>query len=314
MTIPTTPRRFENDGGNLDMEAVNDNFEAIAANIKRNLDARYTYSELHFDLDGVTNASAAVLRAFAIRRPAAGRGVEVCGVEVVIYAAGTEVWTLACSDTSWPSITVTAAGATTEATAISDMPVSVPSESADVTFTMSAGAASTITRGYIVVHLRCDRGNQGTTHTPYSPTLINSATSTAASVINTQLDAATTAVGYDTANDVDLRCECFTVRSLASGSSAVWRLPSGARRILGSTQYIVGAAGSIATGTVTGTGLTGSSAAATATGATVLVATTDAASGTMNDDPTDTADDATVTIAITGAVTADLAYLLIWWS
>ncbi len=311
--IPLTPRRFENTGGTFDMEAANDNFEAIAANLDRNLGKRYTYSEQRFDFDGITEASAAVLRAFAIRRPAASNGVEVCAVEVVIFAAGAVVWTVSCSDTSWPSITVTAAGATTEATAISDMPVPVTSASTDLIFTLSPATASTITRGYLVVHLRCDRGNQGTSHASYAPALLNSASSTAAATINTELDALTTAVGHDTANDVDLRCECFSVRGLASGSSVVWRLPSGVREILGSTQYIVGAAGSIATGTVTGTGLTGSSAAATSTGATTLVAATDAASGSMNDDPTDTADDATVTIAITGGVTADLAYLLLWW-
>ena len=52
----------------------------------------------------------------------------------------------------------------------------------------------------------------------------------------------------------------------------------------------------------------------TAPGATARVAGTDTASGSMNNDPTDTANDATVTIAITGGVTADLAYALIFWS
>ncbi len=312
--IPLVPRRFEDTGGNLDMEAINDNLEAIAASLDRNLGKRYTYSEHRWDFDGITDASAEVLRQHAIRRVGASNGAEVCGVELVIFTATAVTWTVTCSDTSWPALTLlTTAGATTESVAITDMPVSVTSESSDLTFTLSASGASTVTRGYLVIHKRCDRGNQGTSHASYAPALVNSATSTAAAIINTELDALTTAVARDTANDVDLRCECFNVRSLASGSSVVWRLPSGAREIIGSTIYIVGAAGSIATGTVTGTGLTGSSAAATATGATNRVATTDAASGAMNDDPTDATDDATVTIAITGGVTADLATLLVWW-
>lgn len=313
MTLPLIPHKFTT-ARNLDMEDVNDDLDASARAIQASLDKRYTYSTLIFPVDGITDASVQVLREVAIRRPGASNAVEVCSVEVVIYAAGAVVWTLACSDTTWPSITVTAAGATTEATASSGVPVSVPSSSADLTFTLSGAAASTITRGYIVVHLRCDRGNQGTSHAGYTPTLLDSTSSTAGATLDTELTARAAAAARDLANNVDLRCELFAVRASASGTTTTFRTPSGARRLLGSTVYVVGAAGSIATATVTGTNLSGSTAVATSTGASARDATTDAASGTMPDDPMDTADNATIAVAITGGVTADLAYVLVWWS
>jgi len=311
--IPYVPHHFV-DGDNLDMEKINDNLEAIGRDIERSLEARYTYSTITLDIDGVTEASAAVLRAVAIRRPSAGNALEVYAVEVVLYAAGAVVWTLACSDTSWPSITVTAAGATVEAHASGGIPVSVTSAAADLTFTLTPASASTCTRGYIVVHLRVDRGNQGTSHAGHFPALLTSATTAPATSIDAELVSLAAAAARDTTNSVDVRCEMFSTRGLTSGSSVSWALPSGARRILGSVQYVVGAAGSIATGTVTGTGLSGSSAAATATGATVLVATVDAASGSLADEPMDSTDDATVTITVSGGVTAALAALLVFWS
>lgn len=311
--IPFVPRRFRNTE-NLDVEALNDDLEAIARDVQANLEQRYTYGPpIILDLDGVTNASTAVLRELAIRRVGNNNGLEICAMELVVYAAGTVVWTLTCSDTSAPSITVTSAGATTEAHA--HLEVSVPASfTSDVTFTASAPKTSTITRGYIVIHTRCDRGNQGTSHAGYTPTLLDAASARDGATLDAEYNGLEAAANRDAANDVDLRVECYAVRSLASGSSVTFRLPSGARRILGTVAYVVGAAGSTATCTVTGTNLVGSSVAPTSTGAANRVAATDAASGTMPDNPTASADDATVTIAISGGVTADLAYVLVFWS
>jgi hypothetical protein len=306
--IATIPHRFVT-ATNLDVEKINDNLEAGARAIQDNLDKRYTYSQLFFPVDGITDASAEVLRAFAIRRPGANNAVEVCGVEVVIYAAGSVTWTLACSDTTWPSITVTAAGATTEATASSGVPVSVPSSSSDLTFTLSAPAASTITRGYLIVHLRCDRGNQGTSHAGYTPSLLNSASSTAGSVLDTELAALASAVSRDLASQYDLRCECFSTRSLAAGSSIVFRLPSGQRTRMRIQGYVVAAN----TETVT-FDQDSTSKAVTGTGVTSRATDGIAVSGGSNDDPMDSTDDSVITISNAGVASALLAYVLVWWS
>lgn len=304
--------------GNLDVDKINANLAAIAGDIEDSQDQRYTYGRCIFDLAGLTDTAAAALRQFPIRRPASGNAVEIVGVELVLTNATTAVvWTLSKSgDTTWPTISATAAGTNVEVYASTGIPMQVASHSSDTLLQLSAStsAGNTITYGYMVVHTRCDRWNQGSTLTRYTPTTFDASTSTAAATMQAQIDAIATAVAADTAASVDLRCECFTVRSLASGSSRTWRLPAGARRIIGTVAYIVGAVGPVATTTVVGTGLSGSSVVATATGATTLVAASDVASGTMNTDPTVLADDATVTTTISGGGTALFSMVLVWWS
>lgn len=309
--IPMMPHAFVT-GQNLDVERVNDNLEAGARDLQRNLDKRYTYcGTAKMVLDGVTAASAAVLRQLPIRRPGASNAVEVFQVEVVLYGAGAAgAATLACSDTSWPSLEMDVVnGATTEVSAISDKPVSISSSSSDTTFTLTLPAAYTVTAGYILLHLRCDRGNQGTSHSGYTPTLLNSNSSTAGSTLDDELNALATAVGHDTANDVDLRCETFTARGVAAGTTTL-NLPSGARRYLAVQLYCV-----VAVGTTGRVVFDGTTVTRTGAGATVLAITTTAKAGTMADAPMTAASDSTVALSRSaGAGTIDLLHAVLWWS
>lgn len=305
--------------GNLDVDLLNADILAIAGDIEDSQDARYTYSRQFFLLDGIADTSAAVLRQFPIRRVGTNNAIEVVSVEMVIVSATAGVtWTLSkVGDTLWPTIAIDTDDATINGDrhAETSIPASVSSSSSDLVLQVAAdtAAGNSITTGYLVVHTRADRWNQGSTLTRFTPTMLDSSSSTASTVVDAYITAIASRVTEDTAADVDLRVECFVARSLADGASKAWHVPSGAREILGSVAYIVGAAGSIATCTVVGTGLTGSSCAVTSTGATVRDVNTDAASGSMNNDPTDENDDATVTIAISGGVTADLVVLLVFW-
>ena len=299
-------------GRNLDVDEVNGNLSAIATNINRNLRKRYTPSRLVFPWDGITDASDVSLRTFRIRRPAAGRAVEITGVELVLYGNAATTATLACSDTTWPDLTLaTVASTTTETSATSKNSVSVPSESSDVTFTLSFAAAYTVTRGHLVVHLKCDRGNQGAAHTEWTPATFK-ATSASAGTLGTQLNtefaAAEVCAGYDTANQDDLRCECIAFRSEAAGASAVVRLPGCAERTkLAATTYSYQAAG----GTFT-VDVDGDSDAVAGAGATTLAVSTNALTGTATNGPMTTANDTLVTLTV-AAQTVQLGYVLLWW-
>ena len=315
MSVPMMPHRFV-DLSNLDMEKVNDNLEAGARDVNRNLSKRYTYSTQVWDFSGITDASAAVLRAFTIRRPGANNACEIVGVEMVIYTSVAVTWTLTCSDSTWAALPLlTTASATTESYAARRASVPIASSSSDLAFTLSSSGASTVTTGYLVVHLRSDRGDQGTAHTAYEPTLIDSASSTAGSLLDTQLTALATSVACDTTNVVDLRCECFTVRSLLTGTSAVFRVPSGVRKVHQLTVYVVAAVGTDGTATVAGTGIVGLAATPTSGGATVLAIATDTpTSSAIVDDPMDDSDDTTVTLANGGAATINMMTALVWYS
>lgn len=308
------PRAFRN-LGNFPLDGINANLLAITGDLGDSQAQRYTYGTAFFDLSGMAAADVTKLRQVAIRRVGADNGIEVCGLELVVSnATAASTWALTkVGDTTFPTMTVTGGGADVEDFVVSNVPAGVTSSAADLVYQIT-GSAGSITRGYLVVHTRADRWSQGSTLTAPSTDLFNSATSTAAATLQAVTDAFAALVAADAAADVDLRCECFVVRALASGSSRTFRLPSGARRLLGTVAYIVAGVGSIATWTVTGTGLSGASNAVTGTGTGNLVAGTDAASGTMNDDPTDSADDATVTVTISGGVTADLSYIWVFWS
>lgn len=308
MTVPYMPHKFTT-GEQLDLERINDNLERGASDVGRSMALRYTYCVDVFDLDGLADTDAEAQRTRRFRRYTANAAYEIAFVELVIYAASGATWTLACSDDTWPSITLDTAGATTEARAVSNSRIVVPTGSSGVDLVLSADAASTITRGYLVVTYRSDRGSQGDTFTPYSPTLLNSQSSTAGSTLDTELQALETAVGYDAAADKDLRIETFRVRSLADGTSKTWRLPSGARRKAGYVLVCVASGSATLTCNVDGAPID----SVVGTGTSSIASDVGTLSGTLNDDPTDFNDDTTVELAASGA-TVTIGYVSIFWS
>lgn len=308
---PMMLHRFES-STNLDVERVNDNLERGARDVQRNLDRRYTYcGSVSMNLEGVVTADDAACRRLPIRRPGTNNAVEVCQVEVTIYgsgAAGTA--TLTCSDAKAPALSFEVVDdATVECTALSTVNVSIPSSSADVTWTLTLPAGYTVTAGEIRAHLRCDRGNQGTSHAGYTPTLLDSTSSTAGSLLDTELTALATAVSHDTTNDVDLRCESFSVRSVA-GTARTIRLPSGKRRYLAIQLYVTAAAGTIGRITLDGTLTT-----ALSTGLANSVFASATKAGTMSNAPMTRALDSVLVLDRSfGAGTLIVLHGVVWWS
>lgn len=294
-------------GAIVDGEGVNDNLRTSARNVGRNLSRRYTHAPaVIIPLDTVTDALTSALRSIVFDRPTANNPVEIEGVELVIYATAGVTWTLSVSGATWSSITLDTAGTTTEAKAVSDQAIAVPN--GGVTFTVSASGASTIARGWIALYLRNDRGVQGVApnHAGYTPTFVDATTSSAGSVLDTQLTALAAAVTNDATNSADLRCACFLARNLTVDQS--WNLPSGAG-FTGLTWrgYIVATAadqfdvgGSLSGATLTGTGTSN------------IVSATDTVTSTA-DAPTTAASD--FSIDFTGIVgPVELAYVFVWWS
>lgn len=321
--IPYIPNRFR-DKATLDLEAVNANLRAGARMIESNRSKRYTRCEAHLDLTGVTNASAQVLRELAIRRPGASNAVEVIGVELVIFGgvvAGTA--TVTCSDPSFPSFTIDLSATTTvENYGSSGNAVPIPSNAADLTFTITFSGAYTVTAGQLIVHFRCDRGNQGDAFGGYVPTLIDSSDTTAVTTLQTQLTAFDDAAVREGAAQKDLRCSIFAGRNIVAGASIVFRVPGYENEVgqgdgavpLRVDVYVVAA------GTVTGrcqvsdqtvtvtTDVVGTGVAARAQGGSALTTLT---GGT---DPMDPLDDLLITLKNqAGAADVLLIYAVVWW-
>lgn len=309
MSAAIVPRRFV-DLTNLDPEDVNANLYGLALDIKKNLDRRYTYSSIKLDLAGITDASDVTLRTLPVRRPSSSsHNVHVIGAELVLYGNAAVTATVSCSDTSFPSFTLaTSATTTVETFASSFSEVDVPSGS-DLTFTVALSAAYTCTAGFLIVHLRCDRGNQGASHAGYTPTPITSQSATAGATLDTQLTNAATAVGHDTTNQTDLRASSFTARSLGAGASRAFRVPSGVVQALRVDAYVVGTAAL----TITFSNPDTTNVSVITTGATTRVYGGADDSTTLANAPTTAASDYVCTITNTGGSTLALAFVLVWW-
>jgi hypothetical protein len=301
--VPNTFRT----GEILDEEHVNDNLRSIARDIKRSQDRRYTYCSVVIPLDGLANTDTEAERTIKLIRPASDYPIDVVGCELSVYAATGATWTATCTDENSRTVTLSAttAGATTEAYDSSNAPLQ--SSASDLTFVLAGSAASTLTRACLVLHLRADRHQQdGGTLTTYTPGLVSAASSTAGSVLDTELTNAQAAVTSDETNVLDMRCVCLMANDLASAID--FNLPSGAGMTgAAMTATAVGAAArSVEVTDKTNTltlNTTGTSNLITGTG--TLVST--------NDDPTDTTDDLVVTITPTGG-TISRVFVFLWWS
>lgn len=321
MSIAYIPYRHD-DGEALDVEELNANLRKLASDIKREMDARYTYSVIDFSLDGMTDADNAAARKFYIRRPASGYAAEIIGFELVIYGDGNgDVWTATPSVTSSPAVSLTTV-TTTEVTVTSGVPFPIESSSSDTTITLSCPTTSTITAGKLIVHIKTDRWSQGTARVDYEPGYLSAAQAPTATAVNTEITAASTAAALNSTKDEKLHCVCFSVRSLAAAGARTFRVPviptADGLTWIGAQAYALYGTGT-ATADVSiswlGSATTEPVASGTSAGAGTL-----ATGGTFNDaaavflgTPTDSAADTTVTITNNGAGTAAFCYVIIWY-
>ena len=299
-------------GGIVDAEAINGNLRAGAGDVGRNLSRRYTYSQCVVPISGIANTSTVDQRTIFHRNPLA----TLVAVEAVIYSASGATWTIDISNGSTSdSFTVATAGATTKSSGGLSRMFSVsqggsfvsalwsPSIVSGNQFVLSCPTASTITHGYLVLHYRGDRAN-GADHSGYTPSLVQATTSSAGSVLDTQLNNLAAAVTRDTNNAADFRIECFVARNFSTVQT--WAVPNGADRSQPAANiYVLGAAGRSVTFFDTSAS---KSVAANGTG---LVFDTLVATSAV-DDPTNSANDTVVTFTPVGG-SIDLACMFLIW-
>lgn len=298
-------------GGIVDGEDVNDNLRSLARDIKRSNDRRYTYSTVSIPLAGLTQTATQALRTIRFFRPVIASlvfPVEIVGMELSVFSATGATWSVSVTDDNGvtETLSTTTAGVTEEAYDATNRPLQM-STSQSVDFVFSADASNTITAGFLVLHLRCDRHAQnGTTRVDYEPDLVDASTSSAGSVLDTQLAAAQTAVTADAANGIDLRCECVLARNFSTDQR--WALPSGINRVGISMIGVLVAAAAEVVEFEDGTNNT----PVTATGTSDIVEDFSSLV-TKSNDPTDTADDVPVSFTMQSSGPIALAYAFLWW-
>ena len=312
MSIAVQPRRFIT-GRMLDAEDFNQNFLAAARDVNENLSRRYTYSTVVVPMTGMADTDGAGVRSFEIQPNEAGGSMEVIGMDMRVCATAGVTWTVAF--TAYPTnLSVATTGATTEALASSSQHASI-TVPATLTGVFSASGASTIAAGELVIYLRTDRGGQGDSHEGYEPFLYELSSGVLASALDAELVRLQDAVENDTDNDIDLRCEMYLVRGLASGGTIAFQCPSGVRR-LQAVQYFVAADAARTVRFTIGGSVTVATVDLAGSGVGTLQGSVDNPSAqSIPDDPTDTADDTVVTLTeLTSTGTVAMAYALLWWS
>ena len=305
------PKTFRT-GAIVDSEDVNANLQAIARDLGRLIDARYTYSTVTIDVTGLNDTDTAAERTIPFRgfNAPTGSPIDVVGVELSIYGAVGDTWTLSTTDDNG---TVLALGvdtitATSEAYGSSNVPLQLAT-SARLDFVLSSPTTATITRGTVTLHIRCDRHAQsGATPPSYVPTLIDASTSTAATAINAQLTLAAAARATNSnPNNLDMRCTAIVIDNLAAVQT--WRIPIGESTPDFSVASAVGTAArsvAISDGTTTITINT--------TGSSNIVDSGDYLSPPLlPGDPTNTADDLVLTLTPTGGAISRV-FVFLWWS
>ena len=297
-------------GAIVDEEAVNGNLRALARDIQRVADRRYTYSTLTFDLDGLADTDTDAARTIKIIHPASITAYfEIVGVELSIYATAGVTWTLTDVGgltSSLETLSVDTAGTSTEAYDSSNRPL-VAGDDQYASVRLSASGASTISRGTLTIHIRTDRHKQNNTAIgTFAPTMVTATTSTAASVINNLLTAADTARDTNAANATDMRGFSVAITGLAAARTV--RLPGmrnkTALNLTGTVVAGVGESVAISDGTNTLT-LNG-------TGTSNLVEGTATLAAFPGDDPTDTGDDLVLTLTPSGG-SIERVVAFLWW-
>jgi hypothetical protein len=308
------PRTFRT-GAIVDSEDVNANLQAIARDLRRAIDARYTYSAITIDMTGLVDTDTAAERTIPFRGWATAGApdrspVDIVGVELSIYATAGTTWTLSTTDENGTvlALAVATAGTTTEGYGASNVPLQLTV--AELDFVLSGSAASTLTRATVTIHIRCDRHAQADVTPPsYVPTLIDASTSTAATAINAEIAAALAArtANVNTNNNLDVRCTAIVADNLTAAQT--WRIP------IGNTRPIVCCASAV--------GAAARSVAITDATTTITINTT----GTSNivlstgnlgsliplpGNPTSTADDFVITLTPTGGAISRVI-LFFWW-
>jgi hypothetical protein len=309
--VDIVPWKFEN-GQILDVERLNDNAEAIVRAIRRNQEHRYFDSFVVVPLDGVTNASATVVRQVPLRRSADARAFEVIGIEAVIYTSVATTWRVRSSIALVPTIEVkTTADATKESYASLGSGFVVPSAAADATLTLECDDASTITRGYLILHIRTDRWQQGIGRANVAPLLLTSLDPTDAADLEAWLEDASEAALSHASNDFVSRPQVFVIRNVAAGNSVTFRIPAAAGlHGVAVRAYNVAAVGCNLNVLIGATG----SVSVPGAGATVRATAQDSTfTDSFNENPTDPASDVTLTMSVSGAGSCVLGIAVVWW-
>lgn len=303
--VPTIPNAFAT-GENLDGDKLNSDLRTLADDVNDAMERRTCHSFGIVPFDGVTQATAAVLREVPLRLYAAADNFTIEGFEVVLYSTTSVDWTATVSGSTNvvpPVVTVTGSGSTTEATGQCSHPTSLSSDAADAFLTLATAGTSTITRGYVVIHYNYDRTDGVARIEP-----IAFHVDLLVADLNTAIAAANAGAAADAAA-LSRTFDCVSARTIGA-TSVVFQMPSGKRQHVRVQAWAIGPAAHTARITIGSTTLD-----VNTTGSGDIVYGESATSGTVTDDPTDSADDITVTIARqAGASNLDAVYVVVTYN
>lgn len=302
-----------NAGDVIDNVRLNENIAYFCDRIDYLAEKRYVKSVIVLPINGLTNLSSLAERTIPLKAMPLSR-FSLDAVELVIYSASVQPWTITRSgDPTWPGLTVTPV-ANTETNGITDIPMLI-SPTVQTDLVLDCPGASTISSGYVVLHLTVDRfqtaGGVAPGSVPAQDCQHLASSAVDGNFLNNIFTALTATIPFNGAagglSGDCLRPIVFVERNMAAGT-VTRRIPSGAISRYGQQLFTLQAAGSSVSATVsTGTALTTNGA-----GATTWALNHKTEAQTYADDPLTLASDIIVTITNNGPAVANCVVLYVW--
>lgn len=243
------------DGETLDHGRWNESLINSADAVNDNLDRRYTRSTVHFDLNGIDSSTAEAERRVAVWTPASSSpALEIEQVTLTAWGTNLKDLTVSSDITGVQDQTVTMAGTDPEDVVNLTLANELLLTGSIKYITVEVESGGTLTRGYLAITFRGDRGAQGASpdHSKYEPTLLHAETTDTAATFDAAHTAIAAAATNDSTNVQDLRLMLYVMRN--STTSRSWKLPTRGQTIEGITGTVYSSASAGATFTVEDSG------------------------------------------------------------
>lgn len=266
MTIEAcTLYRFR-DGEVLDPERINANLLSLARELEEMRGQRYTRSMVCFPLTGIANTDAAVLRQIPLRNPA-NLNVQLEKVElnITLDADATVTLTPSSGFGDLPSLSLDCT-ADVESRGFIAKAADLPSGTGSH-LQLAFSAAANVDDGYVTLHFRSDRGDQGNDFDDYTPTLYQADTSRAGSNLDTEMQALAAAAADHAAAVKDVTVNAYVLRTPSAGTYVMPSFKT-ASRLVETQLWVVAASGDHDVNTRDASGTDQISASVTASSAT----------------------------------------------
>lgn len=220
MTRPYLPHTFR-DGATLDVEALRENFEQMAADLDDSTGKRNSHFPLVLPFPSLDQASGTALRQVKFKPSFA---LEIVARELIVYGTSGETFTVTADSTGWVDLSVDGLGASTKARVGDELSSTVAADGT-ITVEVDSDASTWAADIEVVLWCRADRFS-GSLPSAFSVPSLDASVQDTASTLNTAITNYATDVTADTNASTQRRIEAhlfpLSQAGYTGGEAYVW--------------------------------------------------------------------------------------------